>query len=207
MLVSVNGAELYYSTRGTGVPCIVPCIIGVEAVRAADPAAAHRLLSVHLRRPARRREVNRRSERSDVRCARLRSGGCAQARSASSASSSSAIRFFGVLALEYGRRCPDAVSHVIMAGTPPSGDIPKLVQAGTAFFEEDGSEERKTILKENYAKLPPGTPPTQAVFAQTPLRFLRPSVRCDAAVRRGGLQAATVSARARTADGELGRDD
>ena len=39
---------------------------------------------------------------------------------------------------------------------------------------QDGSEERKTILKENYAKLPPGTPPTQAVFAQTPLRFFDP---------------------------------
>jgi len=77
----------------------------------------------------------------------------------------------GVLAIEYGRRCPGAVSHVIAAGTPPAGDVSKLVQAGTAFFEADGSEERKTILRENLAKLPPGTPPTQAVFAQTPMRF------------------------------------
>jgi proline iminopeptidase len=80
----------------------------------------------------------------------------------------------GVLALEYGRRCPETVSHVITAGTPPSGDIPKLVQASTAFFEADASEERKAILRENYAKLPPGTPPTQAVFAQTPMRFFDP---------------------------------
>jgi proline iminopeptidase len=47
----------------------------------------------------------------------------------------------------------------------------RLVKAGAAFFEEDASQERKAILKENYAKLPPGTPPEQAVFAQTPMRF------------------------------------
>jgi proline iminopeptidase len=80
----------------------------------------------------------------------------------------------GVLALEYGRRCADSVSHVITAGTPPSGDVPKLVQAGAAFFEADASEERKALLRENYAKLPPGTPPTQAVFAQSPMRFFDP---------------------------------
>ena len=60
----------------------------------------------------------------------------------------------GVLAIEYGRRCPRTVSHVITAGTPPTGDIPTLVKAGTAFFDANASEERKTILKENYAKLP-----------------------------------------------------
>jgi len=80
----------------------------------------------------------------------------------------------GVLAIEYGRRCPRSVSHVVVAGTPPAGDIPQLVKAATAFFERDGSEERKAILRENYAKLPPGTPPEQAVFAQTPMRFFDP---------------------------------
>jgi pimeloyl-ACP methyl ester carboxylesterase len=80
----------------------------------------------------------------------------------------------GVLAIEYGRRYPDSVSYAIAAGTPPAGDMAQMVAAGTAFFEADGSEERKAILKENYAKLPPGTPPTQAVFAQTPMRFFDP---------------------------------
>jgi proline iminopeptidase len=77
----------------------------------------------------------------------------------------------GAIAIEYGRRCPRTVSHVIAAGTPPSGDLTAMIKAGTAFFEADASDERKAILKENYAKLPPGTPPTQAVFAQTPMRF------------------------------------
>jgi len=79
-----------------------------------------------------------------------------------------------IRAIEYGRRCPRTVSHVITAGTPPTGDIPTLVKAGTAFFDANASEERKTILKENYAKLPPGTSPEQAVFAQAPLRFFDP---------------------------------
>ena len=66
-----------------------------------------------------------------------------------------------------------------MAGTPPTGDLEELVKASMAFFAADGSEERKTILQENMAQLPPGTPPTQAVFAQTPMRFFDP--RFDAA--------------------------
>jgi proline iminopeptidase len=77
----------------------------------------------------------------------------------------------GAIAIEYGRRCPRTVSHVIAAGTPPSGDLTAMITAGTAFFEADASDERKAILAENFAKLPPGTPPTQAVFAQTPMRF------------------------------------
>lgn len=80
----------------------------------------------------------------------------------------------GVLAIEYGRRCPGSVSHVILAGTPPSGDMAELAKAGAAFFEADASEERKAILRDNFAKLPPGTPPAQAVFAQTPMRFFDP---------------------------------
>jgi pimeloyl-ACP methyl ester carboxylesterase len=61
-----------------------------------------------------------------------------------------------------------------MAGTPPAGDLEELVKASMAFFAADGSQERKTILHENMARLPPGTPPTQAVFAQTPMRFFDP---------------------------------
>jgi proline iminopeptidase len=77
----------------------------------------------------------------------------------------------GAIAIEYGRRSPRMVSHVIAAGTPPSGDLTAMIKAGTAFFDADASDDRKAILKENYAKLPAGTPPAQAVFAQTPMRF------------------------------------
>jgi proline iminopeptidase len=80
----------------------------------------------------------------------------------------------GVVALEYSRRFPVTVSHVIMAGTPPVGDLRELVKASSAFFAADGSAERKTILQENLARLPPDTPPTRAVLAQTPMRFFDP---------------------------------
>lgn len=173
MLVSVNGAELYYSTRGTGVPCIVPCIIGVKPYERLTPPPLtdfFQFIYVDLRGGGKST-----GDPSDLTFDVLASD-LEAVRKALGITRVVALGYsiLGVLVLEYGRRCPDAVSHVIMAGTPPSGDIPKLVQAGTAFFEEDGSEERKTILKENYAKLPPGTPPTQAVFAQTPLRFFDP---------------------------------
>ena len=85
----------------------------------------------------------------------------------------------GVVALEYSRRFPATVSHVILAGTPPVGNLRELVKSSNAFFADDGSSERKAILQENLAKLPPDTPPTRAVFAQTPMRFFDP--RFDAA--------------------------
>ena len=37
MVVSVNGAELFYSTRGTGFPCIVPCILGTKPYEQLTP--------------------------------------------------------------------------------------------------------------------------------------------------------------------------
>jgi proline iminopeptidase len=90
----------------------------------------------------------------------------------------------GAAALEYARRCPETVSHVILAGAPPTGDLQAVAAASASFFAADGSEERKAILQENMARLSPDTPPTQAVFAQTPMRFFDP--RFDAAALFSG---------------------
>jgi len=50
-----------------------------------------------------------------------------------------------------------------------------VLQASTAaYFEQHASDERKRILRENIAALSPATPPAQAIFAQTPLRFFDP---------------------------------
>ena len=84
-----------------------------------------------------------------------------------------------MLAIEYGRRRPDSVSHVIAVGTPPRGDMVRLVAEGRAFFEANASEERKRLLRDNLAALPAGVSPSQAVFAQTPARFF--DARFDAA--------------------------
>jgi hypothetical protein len=58
MVVSVDGAELFYSTRGTGVPCIVPCILGTKQFECMTPPPLTRPFQVHLRGPAWRREVD-----------------------------------------------------------------------------------------------------------------------------------------------------
>jgi proline iminopeptidase len=173
MVVTVDGAELFCSTRGTGVPCIVPCILGIKPYERLTPAPLtdfFQFIYVDLRGGG-KSTGNPADLTFDVLAADFEA-----VRKALGIERVAVLGFsiLGVVALEYGRRCPETVSHVIMAGTPPTGDIPKLVKASTAFFEADGSDERKTILRENYAKLPPGTPPEQAIFAQAPLRFFDP---------------------------------
>jgi proline iminopeptidase len=173
MVVSVNGAELFYSTRGTGFPCIVPCILGTIPYERLTPAPLTDLFQfiyVDLRGGG-KSTGDPTALTFDVLAGDLEA---VRAHVGVERVAVLGYSILGVLAIEYGRRCPRSVSHVIVAGTPPAGDIPQLVKASTAFFERDGSEERKAILKENYAKLPPGTPPEQAVFAQAPMRFFDP---------------------------------
>jgi proline iminopeptidase len=77
----------------------------------------------------------------------------------------------GMLAIEYGRRCPDRVSGVIVVGTPPRGDMRRLSSQATAFFEEDATEDRKRVLQENMARLAPGAPFIDVMLADAPRRF------------------------------------
>lgn len=178
MVVSVDGADVFYTTRGNGVPCIVPCILGTSVYERLTPSP----LTDHFQ-----------FVYVDMRGAGQSTGDPADLTFDVLANDLDAVRsdlglarvavlgysIMGVAALEYGRRYPDTVSHVIMAGTPPTGDLQAMVTASTAFFAADGSAERKAILQENMARLSPDTPPTQAVFAQTPMRFFDP--RFDAA--------------------------
>ena len=178
MVVSVNGAAVYYTTSGSGVPCIVPCILGTSVYERLTPSP----LTDHFQ-----------FIYVDVRGTGRSTGDPADLTFDVLSSDLEAIRadlgllrvavlgysIMGAAALEYGRRYPETVSHVIMAGTPPTGDLQAMASASAAFFDADGSEERKAILRENMARLPPDTPPSQAVFAQTPMRFFDP--RFDAA--------------------------
>jgi pimeloyl-ACP methyl ester carboxylesterase len=146
MIVPVPGAELFYSTRGTGSPCIVPCILGTKQYERLTPAPLTDLFQfIYV----------------DLRGGGQSTGDPGTLTFDVSASDLEAIRthlglervavlgysILGVLAIEYGRRCPGSVSHVIAAGTPPIGDIGQMVKAATAFFEAEGSEERKAILR------------------------------------------------------------
>ena len=178
MVVSVNGADVFYTTRGRGVPCLMPCILGTPVYERLTPSP----LTDHFQ-----------FVYVDVRGSGQSTGDPADLTFDVLARDLDAVRedlglrraavlgssILGVAALEYGRRCPETVSHVIMAGTPPTGDLQAMVTASTAFFAADASDERKAILQENMARLDPATPPTQAIFAQTPMRFFDP--RFDAA--------------------------
>lgn len=81
----------------------------------------------------------------------------------------------GMLAVEYARRCPASVSGAITAGTPPHGDMVKLMEQAKAFFCEDASEERRKIQQEALARLPPNAPPGAVLMAQSPSRFYDPT--------------------------------
>jgi proline iminopeptidase len=173
MIVPVPGAELFCSTRGTGVPCIVPCILGTRQYERLTPAPLTDLFQfvyVDLR------GGGQSTGEPGALTFDVLAGDLEAVRTHLGLERVAVLGYsiLGVLAIEYGRRCPQSVSHVIAAGTPPVGDIPQMVKAAAAFFEGEGSEERKAILRENYARLPPGTPPEQAVFAQTPMRFYDP---------------------------------
>lgn len=178
MKASAKGAEIFYTTRGAGPACIVLSSIGTKPYERMMPAEL--------------------SERMTLAFVDLRGGG----RSTGDASDLifdvladdlEAVRaalgvekiavlghsILGVLALEYGRRRPESVSHVITVGTPPRGDMVWLQAKATASFEADASEERKRVLRENLAALPQGASLTQMLIATTPARFYEP--RFDAA--------------------------
>jgi proline iminopeptidase len=178
MLVSAKGADLFYSTRGKGPVCLILSSIGTKPYEIQMPASlSDRLTLVFV---ALRGSGESTGEAPDLTFDVL-------------ASDLDTIRhdlgvkrvavlghsILGVLAIEYARRCPAEVSHVITVGTPPRGDMSSLMAKSQAFFEEHASEERKQILRDNMARLAPDADPAQAILAQTPVRFF--DARFDAA--------------------------
>jgi len=168
--VTVDGAELYYSTRGTGPICLVPSAIGSEPYkRLTPPELAERLTLVYV----------------DLRGGGRSTGNPDDLTFDVLADDLEAIRdelavdqvavlghsILGMLAIEYGRRRPASVSHIIVVGTPPNGDMASLAAKSTAFFEEDASDERKKLLRDNLASLPEGASMGETMHAQTPMRF------------------------------------
>jgi proline iminopeptidase len=173
MNISVDNATLNCMTRGRGPVCLVLSSIGTKPYELQMPRALDDHLSLAF---------------VDIRGSGRSTGDAASLTFDVLAADLDAVRtalggarvivlghsILVMLAIEYARRRPDAVSHAIIVGTPPRGDMAALVVASNAYFQEYASDERKRQLQENLAKLPPGTPPSQAVFAQTPLRFFDP---------------------------------
>jgi proline iminopeptidase len=186
MAVFVRGAELFYSVRGSGPTCFVLSGIGTkpyERLTGGELGDRFRLVYVDLRGSGRST-----GEPSDLTFEVL-------------ADDLEAIRtdlgvervavmghsILGALAVEYGRRRPASVSHVILAGATPSGDMTRLARAGESFFAADATAERKQVLRENLAALPANASLGQVMFAQTPMRFFDPRV--DAAPLFAGADA------------------
>ena len=170
--VAVNGADLHYTVRGRGPMCLVPCSIGTPHFELLTAGLADRFTIVCVDpRGAGRSTGNAADLTFDVLARDLEA-----VRAAVGAERWWVLGYsiVGALAIEYARRCPDTVSHVVAAGTPPNGDMTRLVQEGTAYVVATASAERKQILADNMAALPPGTDPRMAVGAQTPLRFFDP---------------------------------
>ena len=170
MIVPVDGADLFYSSCGTGTVCLVPTAMGTRLYERQMPpqlSDGHRLVFVDLRGGGRSTgdpgTLSFDQVAADFEAVRTNLG----------AEQVSVIghSILGTLAIEYARRCPDAVSHVITVGTPPRGDMAWLFPLAAQFFEQDASEERKAVWRDNLAKLPPGTPLEQSFPAQAPLRF------------------------------------
>jgi proline iminopeptidase len=170
VIVRVKDAELFYATGGDGPACFVLSAISTKPYERLMPTQLSdrmRLVFVDLRGGGKST-----GEPGDLTFDVLAD----DLESIRAALGVEKIAVFGhsilgVLAIEYGRRCPKSVSHVITAGTPPKGDMTWLAAQAAAFFEQDASEDRKRALRENLAKLPPGATMGQVTFAQTPTRF------------------------------------
>jgi proline iminopeptidase len=170
MKVSAKGAELFCTTRGEGPACIVLSSIGTRPYERMMPAQLSdrmKLVFVDLRGGGRST-----GDASDLTFDVLAED--LEAIRADLGVERTAVlghSILGVLAIEYGRRRPASVSHVIAVGTPPRGDMAWLQAKATAFFEADASEDRKRVLRENMAALPPGASLARMVMAQTGMRF------------------------------------
>lgn len=178
MRIAVEGAELYCSTAGTGPACLFLTGIGTRPYEVQTRRAlTDRFRLVYV----------------DLRGSGLSTGEATDLSFGVLAADLEAVRrdlglhriavlghsILGLLAIEYGRRCPDSVSHVIAVGTPPTGDMALVAARASAFFEEDASQDRKEVLRDNLTRLPSHASLMQTVLAQTPQRFFDP--RFDAA--------------------------
>lgn len=173
MRVAVAGAELFYLVRGAGTTCLILSGIGTEPyLRQTPPPLTDRLRLVHV----------------DLRGSGLSTGEPTELTFDVLTDDLEALRIdlglervavlghsiLGILAVEYARRRPASVSHVILAGTPPIGDMTRLSARAATFFEESASDERKAVLRSNLAALPPEPSAMQMLLAQTPMRFYDP---------------------------------
>ncbi len=173
MRVAVAGAELECRVRGAGPVCVVLSSIGCEPYERQLPAALDRHLRmafVELRGSA-----SSTGEPAELDFERL-SDDLEAVRVALGVEKMAVLghSILGALALEHARRSPATVSHAILVGTPPYGDMARLAAAAQAFFAADASPARQERLRANLAALPPDAGPGQRLLASVPQRCFDP---------------------------------
>jgi proline iminopeptidase len=189
--IPVTGAELHTRARGRGPACVVLNVQGTAPYERQLPAALDEhmtMVFVDLRGSGQST-----GEVADLTFDLLTE----DLEAVRAALGVSRVALFGhsilgAVAIECGRRRPESVSHVIAAGAPPSGNMAQIGARAAAYFEEDASDERKQILRDNLARLPPGTP-ARAAFAQPPMRFSDPRFD-DASLYEGAITRPAVLA-------------
>jgi proline iminopeptidase len=170
LTVSSQGAELYCSVRGSGPPCLIMSSMGTTPYERQLPAALDRMLTlvfVDLRGSGRSTGAP-----TDLTFDRV-AADLEAVRAAIGADRVAVLghSILGAFAIEYGRRRPETVSHVIGAGVPPSGDMAALQRRQQSFFAANASPDRQQALQDNLLALPPEPRLEQFLFAQTPMRF------------------------------------
>jgi proline iminopeptidase len=177
MIVSNKGAELFCTTRGHGPVCIVLTAIGTPPYERQTQALSNHLQLVYVDLRGSGRSTGVATDLTfDLLADDLDAVRVALGVERISVLGHSAL---GVLALEYARRCPTTVAYAITVGTPPFGDMGRLLAEATSFFAKDASPERQQLLRDNMSQLAAGTSPEQMMIAQTPMRFY--DARYDAA--------------------------
>lgn len=61
----------------------------------------------------------------------------------------------GNLALEYAKRYPSKVSHIVLLGSPPC-DVRGTIEGANEYWASHASEARKAVLRDNWAALSVG---------------------------------------------------
>lgn len=67
----------------------------------------------------------------------------------------------GNLAIEYAKRYPERVSHVVLIGSPPC-DVASTVRAAEDYWEQHADERRKAVLQSNLTALQSKAPERMA---------------------------------------------
>ena len=170
MLVSVKGADLFYSTRGKGPVCLILSGIGTKPYEIQMPASLSDRLTLAF--IALRGSGESTGEASDLTFDVL-AGDLEVNRNSLGVKRVTVLghSILAVFAVEYAKCCPTEVSHVIAVETPPRGDMNSMMAESKAYFEKHASDERKQILRDNLARLSPDIDPARAILAQTPVRF------------------------------------